>query len=142
MKNIVWLGSIRPKNTFDEEKIKYAFMQLEGHAYNRYMWWKFATKVSHYSWARFKDGFFKMFQGLTEKYFFAKFTRIKKNGDVDEYSHEGEALATSVPELSEDRLLHTYVYGLKPYLKEELRMHDITTMEKARCKRQKSSKIS
>jgi hypothetical protein len=36
----------------NKEKLKYASMQLEGHAYNYYMWWKSATKsatkVSHY----------------------------------------------------------------------------------------------
>jgi hypothetical protein len=26
------------------------------------------------------------------------------------------------------------VYGLKPYIREELQMHNITTMDKARCK--------
>jgi len=73
---------------FDEQKLKYASMQREGHGYNWYMWWKFATKVSHYSWARFKDDFFKKFQGLTEKDFFPKVTRIKQKRDVDKYTHE------------------------------------------------------
>jgi hypothetical protein len=62
---------------------------------------------------------------------FAKITKIKQKGDIDEYTHEWEALATRVPELSEDQLLQTYVHGLTPYLREELQMYNITTMDKA-----------
>jgi hypothetical protein len=48
--------------------------------------------------------------------------------------YEWEALATRVFDLSDDQLLQTYVHGLKPYIRDELEMHNITTMEKARCK--------
>jgi hypothetical protein len=44
---------------FDDEKIKYTSMQLEGNAYNWYMWWKSVTRVCSYSWDRFKNNFFK-----------------------------------------------------------------------------------
>jgi hypothetical protein len=41
----------------DDEKIRYASMQLEGDAYNWYMWWK---KIGYtISWNKFKDDFLK-----------------------------------------------------------------------------------
>jgi hypothetical protein len=40
---------------------------------------------------------------MTEKDFFAKLTRIQQKGDVDEYTHEREALAAQVSKLSNDQ---------------------------------------
>jgi hypothetical protein len=57
------------------------------------MWWNFATKMSYYSWARFKDNFFK-FQGVAEKEFFANLTKIQQKGGVEEYTYEWESLET------------------------------------------------
>ena len=66
---------------------------------------------------------------MTEKDFFAKHTRIGKKGDVDEYTHEREALATRGSDLSDDPL-QTYVHRLKPYIKDELEMHNIQPWKK------------
>ena len=56
----------------DEEMIKYASMQLEGRAYNWYMWWKVTTHETMLHWNTFKHKFFKRFEELNEKYFFAR----------------------------------------------------------------------
>jgi hypothetical protein len=42
-----------------------------------------------------------------------KSPRIKQKGDVDEYTHEWEALAMCIPELSEDQLLQDLCVWLK-----------------------------
>ena len=73
---------------YDSEKIKYVAMQLEGNAYNWYMWWKTTTQVCSLSWNTFKNDFLNRFQGVTEKYFFAKITRLQQKGSVDEYTCE------------------------------------------------------
>ena len=52
----------------DDEKIKHASMKMEGEAYNWYMWWKKTTLAI--SWTKFKDSFFKIFQGIKEEFFF------------------------------------------------------------------------
>jgi len=80
-------------------------MQLEGRAYNWYMWWKITTKVCSYSWNTFKNDFIKRFQDIAEKYFFAKITKIQQKSDVEEYSYEWEALATRVPKLTDSQRL-------------------------------------
>jgi len=42
--------------SIDDEKLWYASMQLEGNAYNWYMWWK---KTGYaISWTKFKNDFF------------------------------------------------------------------------------------
>ena len=50
---------------YDNENIKYASMQLEGNAYNWYMWWKTTTKVCSFSWNNFKNDLLKRFQAIT-----------------------------------------------------------------------------
>lgn len=60
----------------DDERINYASMQMEGEAYNWYLWWK---KSSHgISWRKFRDAFFKRFQGIKEEEFFTTLTRLKQ----------------------------------------------------------------
>ena len=60
----------------DKEMIKYASMQLEEQAYNWYMWWKVTTQETKRKWRTFKNYFFKMFEDIKEKHFFAKLTRL------------------------------------------------------------------
>jgi hypothetical protein len=90
-------------------------------------------QVSYYSWDRFKENLFKRFQGVVEKEFFEKLPIYKKN-DVYEYTHKLEALETRVLDLLDDQLVQIYVYGLKPYIREELEMCNIATMQKDRSK--------
>lgn len=91
--------------TIDEEKVKYAFMHLEGETYNWYMWWK---KENHsYNCHSFKNNFFKRFQGIMENEFFLKLTILQQKGSVDEFTHPWEALATRVFELSTEQLLQS-----------------------------------
>ena len=73
----------------------------------------------------FKNDLFKRFKDLKEKYFFTKLTRLRQKGDIDEYTYEWEALATRVPELTKSQRLQTYVYGLKPYIRDELELLNI-----------------
>ena len=79
--------------------IKYASMQLEGWAYNWYMWWKITTKKGAHNWKTFKKDFFKRFEDLKENDFFANITRLQQKGDMDEYTAEWEELTTHVLKL-------------------------------------------
>ena len=74
-------------------------MKMEGEAYNWYMWWNKTTLAI--SWRKFKDAFFKRFQGIKEENFFSTFIKLRQKGDVDEYTREWETLATRVLGLSE-----------------------------------------
>ena len=109
-------------------------MQLEDQAYNWYMWWKVTTQTTKGKWKTFKNDFFKRFEDLKEKDFFTKLTRLQQKGDVDEYTDEWEALATHMPELTHSQHLQTYVYGLKPYIRDELELLNVSTLDKARRK--------
>ena len=57
---------------------------------------------------------------------------MQQKGSVDEYTCEWEALGTRVPELTDDQRLQTYIHGLKPHIRDELELHNTSTMEKAR----------
>jgi hypothetical protein len=118
--------------TTDEEKVKYASMYLEGTAYNWYLWWK--GRIQSYTWNSFKNDFFKRFQGISEQEFFSKLTRLQQKGSVDEFTHQWEALATRVFGLSDNQLLQSYIGGLKPHIQDELKLHEVTTVEIARRK--------
>ena len=62
----------------------------------------------------------KRFQGVEEKDFFAKITRLQQKNSVDEYTYEWEALSTRVPNLTNDQWLQTYIHGLKQHIRDEL----------------------
>ena len=104
--------------TADEEMIKYASMQLEDRTYNWYMWWKVTTHTTKHKWKMFKNNFFKWFEYLKEKDFFAKITKMQQKGGVDEYTDEWEALETHVSKLTDSQVLQTYVYRLKIYIRD------------------------
>ena len=59
---------------------------------------------------------------------------MQQKGDMDEYTYEWEALATRVPELKDSQNLRTYVYILKPYIIDELKLLNVSTLDKARRK--------
>jgi hypothetical protein len=101
--------------TTDEEKVKYASMYLEGNVYNWYLWWKGRTQS--YNWNSFKN------------VFFSKLTRLQQKGNVDEFTHQWESLATRVFGLSDDQLLHSYIGGLKSHIQDELILHEVTAIE-------------
>ena len=55
------------------------------------------TNICAYSGDTFKNDFFKRFEDVREKDFFAKITRLHQKGDVEEYTYKWEALAMRVP---------------------------------------------
>ena len=113
-------------------------MKMEGEAYNWYMWWKKTTLAI--SWRKFKDVFFKIFQGIKEEELFSTLIKLRQKGNVDEYTREWETLATRVPGLSESRLVQSFISGLKTHIKVELELHDITGIEAARQKEKVAKK--
>ena len=106
-------------------------MHLEGSAYNWYLWWKNTARICSYNWVSFRNDLINRFQGVEEKDFFAKITRLQQKNSVDEYTCEWEALSTRVPELTNDQRLQTYIHGIKQHIRDELELHSISTMEKA-----------
>ena len=78
--------------------------------------------------------FFKKFQGILEDEFSRKLTRLQQEGSVEEFTHQWESLSTRVFGLSDKQRLETYLGGIKPYLRKELKMHDIPNIEVARHK--------
>ena len=100
--SVAWINKVEEffcihKILSNDEKFKCVSMQLEGRAYNWYMWWKKTTNTCAYSWDTFKNDFFKWFKDVTEKDFFEKITRLQQKGDVEEYTYEWEALLSQVP---------------------------------------------
>ena len=63
--------------------------------------------------------------------FFSKLTRLQQKGSKDEFTHQWEALTTGVFGISDDQLLQSYIGGLKPHIQDELRLHEVTTVELA-----------
>ena len=48
---------------------------------------------------------------------------------MDDFTCKWETLDTRVPRLSTKHLVKSYITGLKPHIQNELKLHDITTME-------------
>jgi hypothetical protein len=87
-------------------------MQLEGDAYNWYMWW---NKIGYaINWNKFKDDFFKRFQGIKEEDCFTKLTKLQLKGHMNNFTREWEILATRLPGLSIEHLVQSYITSLKP----------------------------
>ena len=87
--NVAWINKAEEyfeiyDITDDDENLRHASMKMEGEAYNWYMCWKKTTHVI--SWRRFKDAFFKRFQGVKEEEFFSKLIKLRPKGSVDEYT--------------------------------------------------------
>ena len=80
-------------------------MHLERNAYNRYLWWKNTARICSYNWVSFMNDLIKRFQGVEEKYVFAKITRLQQKNNVDEYTCDWEVLSTQAPELTDDQRL-------------------------------------
>jgi hypothetical protein len=55
--------------------------------------------------------------------------RLQQKGNVDDFTREWETLATRVPGYQQERLVQSYITGLKPHIQNELKLHDITDME-------------
>ena len=106
-------------------------MHLEGNAYNWYLWWKNTTRICSHNWASFRNDLIKRFQGIEEKDLFSKITRLPQKNSVNEYTCEWEALSTRVPKLTNGQRLHTYIQSLKQHIRDELELHNISTMEEA-----------
>ena len=102
-------------------------MQLEDWDYNWYMWQKVTKQTNKRKWKTFKNDFFKRFEDLKEKEFFAKLTRLQEKGDADEYTDEWQALVTCVLEFTDSQRLQNYVYRLKPYIRDELELLNVST---------------
>ena len=98
------------------------------------MWWKVTTREATLNWNTFKHDFFKRFEDLKERDLFAKITRLQQKGVIDEYIDEWKALVTHVPKLTYTQCLQTYGYELKPYIRDELELLNVSTMDKVRRK--------
>ena len=96
--------------------------------------WKTTTQAYSLSWNTFKNDLLNRFQGVIEKDFFAKITRLQQKGSIDEYTCEWEALVTRVPKLTDDQHPQTYIHGLKLHIQDELELHNTSTMDKTRRK--------
>ena len=107
--NVAWINKVEEYFEIydindDDERLRHTSMKMEGEAYNLYMWWK---KLTHsISWRKFKDAFFKIFQGVKEEEFFSALIKLRQKGSVDEYTQEWETLVTRVPGLSKSCLIY------------------------------------
>jgi hypothetical protein len=73
--------------------------------------------------------FFKDSGASRKKDFFSELTRLQQKGSIDEFAHQWESLTTRVFGLSTDKLLQSYIGGLKPRIQDKLRLHEVTTVE-------------
>ena len=68
---------------------------------------------------------------LKKKTSLPKSQGYNNKNSVDEYTCEWEALS---PRVTDDQRLQTYIHGLKQQIRDELELHNISTMEEARRK--------
>jgi hypothetical protein len=59
--------------------------------------------------------------------------RLQQKGNVDDFTCDWETLGTRVPGLWTERLVQSYIIGLKPHIQNELKLHNIIDMKSVIC---------
>lgn len=105
---------------------------LEAEAYDWFFWWSFKCTGCLFNWKNFKSTLLKRFHEEEEYDVYERFVPLKQKGSMSEYTHEWEVLAIRQRGFSDEELLKMYRYGLKDYIREELKLHKPKTIEDVR----------
>lgn len=74
----------------------------------------------------------KRFYDEEEDDLYSKFIHLKQKGNVNDYTHEWEVLATRYDEFTAEQLLQMYICGLQDYIRSEIKLWKPKTIEDAR----------
>lgn len=110
------------QNISPKEKLRLAFISMEGNASHWFRFWK--KKTQNHSWENFTAALIKRFGGKERCSVFEKLAALRQSGGVEEYVQEFEMLVSQITEISEDQLLGYFFAGLKSGIRNQIRPHD------------------
>jgi hypothetical protein len=94
---------------------------LEGEAYDWYLWWSRKCDARSFHWKSFTTSLLKRFHDEEDDDLYNKFVLLKHKGNVNDYTHEWEVLATRQCGFTDEQLLNMYICGLKDYIRSEIK---------------------
>jgi hypothetical protein len=74
----------------EQEKIMTASNNLEGEAYDWFLWWSKKCDARSFHWQRFTTAIIKRFYDEEDNALYNKFVHLKQKGNVNDYTHEWE----------------------------------------------------
>jgi len=110
------------QNISPKEKLRLAFISMEGNASHWFSFWK--KKSKNPSWESFVEALNKRFGGKDRSTVFEKLASIRQNEGVEEYVQEFERLVAQIPDLSEEQLLGYFFAGLQSRIRSQVKPHD------------------
>lgn len=113
----------------DEERINTVVMGLEGRALN---WWQWTTQRHPItSWAELKHLMLRHFRPREGGSLCEQWMTIYQDGSVEDYCEKFIALASPLQNVSEEVMLTSFMKGLQPFIRYELRLWAPSTIEMA-----------
>jgi hypothetical protein len=116
----------------EREKEMTSSNSLEGEAYDWYLWWSRKCDALSFHWKNLKISLLKRFNDEEDDDLYNKFVHLKQKGNVNDYTHECEVLATRQCRFTDEHLIKMYICGLKDYIHSEIKLWNPKTIEDAR----------
>jgi hypothetical protein len=110
----------------EREKVTTTSNNLEGEAYDWYLWWSRKCDACSFQWKNFTTSLLKIFHDEEDDDLYNKFVHLKQKGNVNNYTHEWEVLATRQCGFK------MHICGLKNYICSEIKLWNPKTIEDAR----------
>lgn len=104
----------------EKEKLAAIGVSMEGDALPWLQWMEARTPFS--SWGHFRQQLLMQFHSAQEGSLCKKFLAVKQEGSVTDFKREFEALAAPVQGMPEEVLESTFLNGLKPAIRAEVRL--------------------
>jgi hypothetical protein len=81
----------------EREKIMITSNNLDGEAYDGFLWWSRKCDGHSFHWQSFTTALLKRFHEEEDDDLYNKFMHLKQKGNANDYTHECEVLATMEP---------------------------------------------
>jgi hypothetical protein len=105
---------------------------LEGEAYDWYLLWSRKCDAHSFHWNNFITTLFKIFYDKEDDDLYNKFIHLKQKGNINNYTHEWEVLATRQCGFTDEKLIKMYICGLKDYICSEIKLWNPKTIKDVR----------
>jgi len=107
--------------TPEASRVDIAFIHLEGEAIQWYDWFEASHGLP--TWAAFVEGLLVRFGPSAFEDVYGELAKIRQTSTVSEYQSRFERLANSTRDWSERQLFGTFVEGLQPDIRREVKTH-------------------
>ena len=116
----------------EEDALQFAIVHLEGAAHD---WWTHGhISLGHKdvkSYEEFSQNLMSRFDDKDTEWYFQELTQLRQIGTVEGYARKFQELSVMVPDLSQKRLTHIFIEGLKDSTRHSVKPHEPTNLEEA-----------